>query len=668
MSVSRFLSRRRFNALLASTVGQAVLTASAVPGPRDPGASHASFVHPGMLQSSRDLQRMRDGIRNHKQPLFGGFERLRADPHSRLNYQPRGASPEIGRNPNVRFDAFDSDSNAAYQCALMGHLTEDPAYFLLCREIVEDWAATLKRVTGADATLCAALGGFKMTNAAELLRYSSAQWPQENADRFGRMLRGALLPVINGFAPFANGNWDTAAIKAMMAIAIYTNDRALFDRALVYYLHGCGNGSIDHYIYSNGQCQESGRDQQHTQLGLAHMGDCCEMAWHQGLDLYGTLDNRLLLGFEYTARYILEEDVPFLPDEDRTGKYKHSVISPRSALRPNYEQIYNHYTKRRGIPAPSTQRAAEAIRPEGPGFQADATGFGTLLYTRDSGPDLNDPPADAIVSGLYATIGTRTVELSWVPLAATGSYTIGRTGRVSADALSAVSKTNSFRDTAVVPTRMYRYSVRNRRSHEGSSTVEAVAGLPPGWNSSALQPQPDSSAFFNGSSWRLSAKGSPAPYTAGGGGLFVHKQTNGSVTARLSPQFASQALHVGIALLNTSFAGALLLLEPADALTTEHVRWTVRLYTREKNHSTKMAGEQLLQEPAVRFGRVQLPLRFRLERIGDQLIASFSVNVESWKQVGQSSISRDPMRGGMLLDSGLVNISTEVIFDDVEVP
>jgi hypothetical protein len=143
--------------------------------------TQAVFAHPGMLQSAGDLHRMREWINSRKQPVFSGFEKLRDDPHSQLNYQPAGASEEIGRNPNVRFGIFDSDCNAAYQCALMGHITGDPVYFHLSAGIVDDWATTLKRITGADAVLCAGLGGFKIANAAELLRSSPAGWPPENA-------------------------------------------------------------------------------------------------------------------------------------------------------------------------------------------------------------------------------------------------------------------------------------------------------------------------------------------------------------------------------------------------------------------------------------------------------------------------------------------------------
>jgi hypothetical protein len=148
-------------------------------------------------------------------------------------------------------------------------------------------------------------------------------------------------------------------------------------------------------INEAGQCQESGRDQQHTQLGLGLLAAACEIAWHQGVDLYGEADNRLLKGFEYTARYNLGEDVPFVPYVDVTGRYRLKVISSdgRGGLRPIYEMVWNHYENRRGIPAPFTRRAAEKLRPEGVAHAGDHPGFGTLLFTRDA--DVKPPPGGA---------------------------------------------------------------------------------------------------------------------------------------------------------------------------------------------------------------------------------------------------------------------------------
>ena len=50
-----------------------------------------------------------------------------------------------------------------------------------------------------------------------------------------------------------------------------------------FYLYGNDNGTISHYIDGDtGQCQESGRDQQHTVLGLGAVSAICELAWKQG--------------------------------------------------------------------------------------------------------------------------------------------------------------------------------------------------------------------------------------------------------------------------------------------------------------------------------------------------------------------------------------------------
>lgn len=674
------ISRRNFNRLLFTSGmsavlpvgGRAMLPETAARDSR--AGAQIVFAHPGMLQSAGDLHRMREGTLSRKQLIFSGFEKLRDDPHSQLNYQPAGASQEIGRNPNVRFGMFDSDCNAAYQCALMGHITGDPAYFHLCERIVDDWATTLKRITGADAVLCAGLGGFKIANAAELLRSSPAGWPPENAERFGRMLREVVLPVLFNFAPFANGNWDTAALKTMMAVAIYTDDRELFERALIYYNHGCGDGSIANYIYANGQCQESGRDQQHTQLGIAHMGDCCEMAWHQGLDLYGVLDNRLLLGFEYTARYILGEDVPFTPDEDRTGKYKHSVIAPRSALRNNFEQVYNHYTKRRGLEAPWTAKAAEKVRPEGPGFQADATGFGTLLYTRETGPDTSEAAAIASVAGIYIT-SIPSIEVQWVPLAAASSYAVIRSDESSKSSHRTPVKSgrSDFVDTSAKLRQAHSYRVTANRARGLSLASSAVAGLPQGWATATLGTQPlRGSAFFDGTAWRIDGAGASTGTAPDRGAFFVHTAIpdNGSVTARLSPLFASQALQAGIGFfseLKMDAPSATLLLEPNTISVTEHVGWVLRHYVRDASGLAVVVGEQHLVEPAVRYGRVQVPLWLRLEGASGSACASYSLDGSNWTTLGTGRALAGNLRGGLLLNSGLGAITTEILFDRVTV-
>ncbi|GIT04810.1 MAG: hypothetical protein CM1200mP29_02210 [Verrucomicrobiota bacterium] len=60
-------------------------------------------------------------------------------------------------------------------------------------------------------------------------------------------------------------------------------------------------------VYPTGQCQETTRAQHYAQLGLGLLGGAAEVAWNQGVDLYGWGGNRILKGFEYTAKYGLGE-------------------------------------------------------------------------------------------------------------------------------------------------------------------------------------------------------------------------------------------------------------------------------------------------------------------------------------------------------------------------
>jgi hypothetical protein len=366
-----------------------LVVAGALNGARAGDAPFA-FAHPGLLHSRDDLARMRTAIAERQQPIAGAFELFRAHRASKADYALQGPAEEIGRNPGVHQREFDADANASYQCALMWCLTGQRPFADKAKQILNAWSVKLRRVSGADAILMAGIGPFKMVNAAELLRYTDAGWSRAEIEQAEWMFRGVIYPVLKDFAPHANGNWETSALKTMLAIGVFCEDRPMFERALRHAVEGPGNGRITHYIINeSGQCQESGRDQSHVQLGLGHLGDACEIAWQQGIDLYGEADNRLLKGFEYTARYNLGHDVPFVETTDRTGKYHHTRISAigRGALRPIYEQILNHYVNRRGLDAPWTQQAAEKVRPEGEGRPgADHPGFGTLLYWRPPEP------------------------------------------------------------------------------------------------------------------------------------------------------------------------------------------------------------------------------------------------------------------------------------------
>jgi hypothetical protein len=576
----------------------------------------------------------------------------------------------IGRNPTVHVDLFDSDCNAAYQCALMWCITEDQAYAKVSIRILNEWASTLKEITGADAVLCASLGGFKLINAAELIRHTGTGWSISDIQAAAEFFRRVLLPVVRNFAPFANGNWDTAAIKSMMAIGIFCDDVDLVDDALRYYLHGCGDGRLENYIYPGGQCQESGRDQQHTQLGLAHMGDTCEMAWHQGLDLYGAAANRLLEGFEYTAQYNLGLDVSFAPDHDKTGKYTHQVISPRGSLRPVYEQIFNHYVHRKKVAAPYTQRAAEKIRPEGAANGADHTGFGTLLYSRTA----ND---SALASGrgtlgsLHAAGSATEIRLAWVPSYLAKTYTISRSDVENGGYRIIASKVAepTFTDRKVIANQSYFYRVAPNGEEQAGSQISTTAGLPRNWSECSYgKAFPADSTNVAADAFIVQAYGTH-PFGYSDELHFIHSilPGNGVLTACLSPLLASQVATVGLMLRADDTADApLVALSVSASSGGERPQWAVSLMSRENPGETvRTVNAWPLDAPLVTWGRIVQAVWLRLSRDGGEVRALLSQDGLTWIDVGKTSVTKEPVLAGCFACSGLGSIPSQVTFEQL---
>jgi hypothetical protein len=366
----------------------AIDVATAGTNARDASAEGGAFVHPGILHTQADLDRMKSMVAAGVQPYANGYNVFRAHPQSASNYVVRGGCAEMGRNPDVCNSEAQTDVNAAYQNAVMWAITENRAFANKSIEILNTWSSNLRRISGADAILAAGIYGFKLVNAAEILRYTNAGWASADILRAANLFRNVFYPVIQNFATFANGNWSGGCIKTMMAIGVFTDDQAMFNRAVDWFYNGTDNGRLTNYVINEaGEAQESGRDQTHTQLGLAFLAEAAQIGYQQGLDMFGAVDNRLLKGFEYTASYNLGNNVPFQEYTDTTGKYHQTVISPtaRGQFRPVYEMVYNHYKVRRGIDCPFTQQVAARLRPEGAAFQADHPGFGTLLFTLPGG-------------------------------------------------------------------------------------------------------------------------------------------------------------------------------------------------------------------------------------------------------------------------------------------
>ena len=387
--------------IFAFVLSNAFATSTFADEPPETAVERKPFVHPGILHSRAELEFIKQQISTDELPWTSAWEKLKSSKSdsrrrrrsrsaprigvSSLEYQPRPLANVVrgaSNSPNIGSSDFSNDSIAAYSHALQWWMTGEKAHASKAIEILNAWSRTLESIGGHDARLLIGMSGVGYCNAAELIRHADGvNWQAKDQERFKQMLRNVFYPVIKDFYPSANGNWDASMIQTMLAMGVFLDDRDMFDRAVNYYLHGKGNGAIENYFNEFGECQESGRDQAHTQMGVGFLGCACEIAWKQGVDLYGAADNRLALGFEYTAKYNLGYDVEYEPYKSFEGRYHYRELSDdsRGRFAPIYDRVLHHYHDRMGLEMPYCHEVSEGRGPDG--FSTTHMPWGTLLFS-----------------------------------------------------------------------------------------------------------------------------------------------------------------------------------------------------------------------------------------------------------------------------------------------
>lgn len=271
------------------------------------------------------------------------------------NYQMAGPYEVVARDGKYAYTKGGSERDmwTAWQLAQKGESQT-------AVEIINAYATTLQRFDGHDAPLCT-IQAYWLVRAMILAK-------EQQTPEWVAMIRRAILPVLEQFeadSPYANGNWGAIVNRCRMACAIFLEDSALYQASIDYYLNANDNGALPRYVSASGQCQETGRDQAHVQLGLGALCDICEMASMQGDDLWSALDNRLMKGLEYTARYNLGYAVPFETWQDCTGLYcewTEPGTMQRGHIRCIYNTAYEHYTKVKGMKMPYTKKLLDLQR------------------------------------------------------------------------------------------------------------------------------------------------------------------------------------------------------------------------------------------------------------------------------------------------------------------
>ena len=661
-------------------------------GSSDQGGVFA-FAHPGILHTQEDLDRMKDAVAAKRDPIYSGYLAMAADSRSSYDYTAHntGQITSWGRGPSNYQTETPNDAAAAYQNTLMWYITGDTRHGDKARDILNVWSTSLRGITGADGQLGASLQGFKFVNAAEILRHCGyAGWAQADIEHCERSLRGVWYPAQSGYAPFANGNWETGAIRTTMGIAVFCDDRVMFEDAVRYATGGAGNGRITNRIVNaTGQGQESGRDQTHEQLALGLLADAAQVAWNHGVDLFGFAADRILACYEYDTKYNLGNDgVPFADDLDRSGKYLKKAISAtsRGLNRPIFELAYAHYVSVLGLPAPYTTQAV--FRGTGgarfiEGYNEDHPSWGTLSCAR-SAPASSTPTAvPGAPSGLTAVNAADGVALSWAasvePKTATAAatYTVKRAEADGGQYQSIATglTTTEYLDLDASLDKTYTYTVQAFNAVGGSPLslpARAAAGLPDGWWARDIGgDQPNGRTTFDGERFILEAGGSDIAGTADSFRFASLTLTGDTViTARVVFPVSSQYAKVGVmirASLDPASAHAAMLIQGLPLYTWSGV-WTTRATAGAAGTATGAVPVPAAQQPDITTGasfpltdlgtlpssatplpapyveaagdgyRMRDPYWVRLTRVGDTLTGSISPDGKTWTQVGSTQL------------------------------
>ncbi|MEA5402759.1 cellulose binding domain-containing protein [Arcicella sp. DC2W] len=381
------------------------------------------------------------------------------------------------------YELFKYDALAAYYNSLMWYITGDERHAKKSIEIFNAWSNLTRIVSNGTKALDAGRVIWKMLEGAEIIKNTYTGWNQTDIDKFKAMLvypgySTTVEPTaaINSQdATFywymyngdygRHGNQGIFAMRGIMAMGVFLDNRVMYERALKYlkgephrsedlpypsgptitttspsntsneyynefslvspYIQNTitdygYNELIQNYIWENGQCQESSRDQGHAVSGVSNILTMCEMAWNQGEDLYSFLDNRPLLGLEFGMRYNASlnysfpdqtspweptvESGEFIRRKDRSGRWESLKVNPwnagnltdltrgesfKSNSSPIHEMALGHYRDRVGLSAEKykwTKRAFDISLQEygyeGQGFQVDHPGWGGLTFRR----------------------------------------------------------------------------------------------------------------------------------------------------------------------------------------------------------------------------------------------------------------------------------------------
>lgn len=170
------------------------------------------FVHPGIFLHTAQLDFIKAKVKSGRQPWTDGYKKMIYSSLGSLTRSPKPrATVECGfaEVPNHGCTNESGDALAAYVMSLAWYITDNAQYAQKAISYMNAWAKTIKTHTNVNALIQTAWAATSWTRAAEIIRYTNADWSAGDIATFENMLRKVYLPnIIVGSDVGYNGNWE----------------------------------------------------------------------------------------------------------------------------------------------------------------------------------------------------------------------------------------------------------------------------------------------------------------------------------------------------------------------------------------------------------------------------------------------------------------------------